>query len=203
MAFTITASSEEHGTIYPIGAVSVAEGADKVFSVTAYAGYVISNVWVDGLPVGAVSTYTFEGVVAAHTISVTFNSVPFDPVQFRIDFPEFADITKYPTSMLNFWAGMGDTLLNISRWGDRRPYGMSLFVAHNIVLAAKNSAAGAVGADPGSEGGMVSGESAGPISHNFDTSSVALEDAGEYNATSYGRMFLKLSRIVGTGGIHV
>uniref|UniRef100_A0A6M3M467 Uncharacterized protein n=1 Tax=viral metagenome TaxID=1070528 RepID=A0A6M3M467_9ZZZZ len=203
MAFTITASSEEHGTIYPIGAVSVAEGADKVFSVTAYAGYVISNVWVDGLPVGAVSTYTFEGVVAAHTISVTFNSVPFDPVQFRIDFPEFADITKYPTSMLNFWAGLGDTLLSISRWGDRRPYGMSLFVAHNIVLAAQNSATAVAGGDPGSSGGLVSGEGAGPLNYSIDTSSISEEGGGNYNESLYGRMFLRLARIVGTGGIHV
>lgn len=203
MDFTITASSEEHGSIYPNGGVSVAEGEDQLFSVVAYAGYVIANVWVDGNPVGAVSEYLFEDVTVDHTISATFTSVAFDPVQFRVDFPEFADATKHPTSMINFWMGLGDTLLNVNRWGDRRPYGLALFVAHNLVLAAQNLAAGVAGANPGQGIGLVSSESAGPISHSFDTNSGSVEGGANYNTTTYGVMFLQLARLVGTGGLQL
>jgi hypothetical protein len=203
MSFLITASSEDHGAITPNGGVLVDSGEDQSFSFVAYAGYVIANVWVDGIPVGAVSTYEFTNVIADHTISVTFSSVAFDPVQFRLDFPEFANATTYPLSMINFWMGLGDTLLNVTRWGDRRPYGLSLFVAHNITLAAMDSASGAAGVTPGVSTNLVSSESAGPISYSLDTQSVSEQDGGNYNETKYGRQFLRLCRIVGIGGAQV
>lgn len=127
----------------------------------------------------------------------------FDVEEFRESFPEFSDETKYPDSMIAFWAGYGDTLLNVQRWGNRRQYGMFLFVAHNISLAAMNAAGGASGAVPGFGIGVVSSESAGPISHSMDTQLAAIQDGANWNLTSYGVQYLQLARIVGTGGIHV
>ena len=68
--YTITASADANGTISPTGAVGVNEGINKVFSIGANTGYHISDVLVDGVSVGAVSTYTFINVIANHTISV-------------------------------------------------------------------------------------------------------------------------------------
>lgn len=76
--YTIEASSGANGTISPNGSVTVTAGADKAFTITADAGYHISDVTVDGVSKGAVSSYTFENVQANHTIHATFakNSTP-------------------------------------------------------------------------------------------------------------------------------
>ena len=71
--FTITASAGANGSISPSGAVSVNCGSDQTFSIAAASCYSISDVLVDGGSVGAVSTYTFLNVTAAHTISASFS----------------------------------------------------------------------------------------------------------------------------------
>ncbi len=70
--FTITASAGAHGSISPSGAVVVNYGVDQAFTIAADSGYHIADVLVDGGSVGAVSSYTFTNVQAAHTISATF-----------------------------------------------------------------------------------------------------------------------------------
>lgn len=76
--YTIIASSGANGTISPEGSVTVAAGTDKTFTITADTGYHISDVKVDGVSVGTVSSYTFKNVKANHTIHATFakNSNP-------------------------------------------------------------------------------------------------------------------------------
>jgi hypothetical protein len=70
--FTIIASAGTGGTISPAGAVSVQAGASRAFTISPAYRYRISNVTVDGVSKGAVSTYTFSNVNAPHTISATF-----------------------------------------------------------------------------------------------------------------------------------
>lgn len=201
--FIITAISDIHGFISPVGSIVVAEGEDKVFAIVPYTGYTVATVKIDGVNVGAVSTYTFVGVSAAHSIAVDFMAIPFSAEQFRIDFPEFTDITKYSSPMINFWSGLASSMLNVRRWGDKRPYGLALLVAHNIALAAQNSAQGALGAVPGVNLGVISSQSAGPISESLDVQSSIEIDGGSWNLTVYGRMYLRLARMVGIGGIQV
>lgn len=76
--YTIIASSGANGSIDPVGSVKVAAGTDKTFTITADTGYHISDVKVDGVSVGTVSSYTFKNVKANHTIHATFakNSNP-------------------------------------------------------------------------------------------------------------------------------
>ena len=69
---TITASSGANGSITPSGDVIVEEGEDQTFTIQAASGYEIEDVLVDGVSVGAVSSYTFQNVTAARTISATF-----------------------------------------------------------------------------------------------------------------------------------
>jgi hypothetical protein len=73
--FTITASAGTNGTISPSGGVTVTQGANKTFTITANSGYAISGVTVDGASVGAVTSYTFSNVQANHTISASFAAV--------------------------------------------------------------------------------------------------------------------------------
>lgn len=69
---TITASAGANGSISPTGATAVNCGNNQTYTITPNSGYVVDDVLVDGVSVGAVSTYTFTNVTAAHTISVSF-----------------------------------------------------------------------------------------------------------------------------------
>jgi len=71
--YTISASAGTGGTITPSGSISVNHGASRIFSISANTGYTITDVTVDGVSVGAVSSYTFSNVTANHTISATFS----------------------------------------------------------------------------------------------------------------------------------
>jgi hypothetical protein len=69
---TIIASANAGGTISPSGTVSVSSGTSRTFTITPSAGYRVASVLVDGVSVGAVTTYAFSNVTANHTIAVTF-----------------------------------------------------------------------------------------------------------------------------------
>ena len=70
--YVIQAQAGEGGQIAPSGKVSVTEGTDKTFTITADAGYVVKDVVVNGRSVGVVTTYTFKDVDADATIEVLF-----------------------------------------------------------------------------------------------------------------------------------
>ncbi|MBN2099404.1 MAG: hypothetical protein JW753_07395, partial [Dehalococcoidia bacterium] len=69
---TIAASAHVNGMISPCGAAKVSHGASQDFAITPDPGYRVADVLVDGSSVGAVTTYTFNNVVADHTISASF-----------------------------------------------------------------------------------------------------------------------------------
>ena len=71
-ANAITASAGANGSISPSGGVSVGYGANQSFTITPAAKYLVADVLVDGSSVGAVTSYAFANVTAAHTISATF-----------------------------------------------------------------------------------------------------------------------------------
>ena len=74
--FTITASSGSGGSISDEGVTTVAEGGSKTYTITPQSrDYEISDVLVDGVSVGAVTSYTFENVQGNHTIYVDFGII--------------------------------------------------------------------------------------------------------------------------------
>ncbi len=75
--YTITASSEEGGSISPSGTVQLSETWSKEFTITTSPGHAIDYVMVDGNSVGAVSSYTFTNVSSDHTISVKTKEAPY------------------------------------------------------------------------------------------------------------------------------
>ena len=76
ITYAITASAGEGGTISPSGSSQVIHGDSQTYTITPNSGYEIESVMVDGVNQGAVSSFTFSNVTAAHTISVTFKYVP-------------------------------------------------------------------------------------------------------------------------------
>gem|GEM_PF-5382956 len=75
--FTLTPTAGENGSISPSTVVTVNYNGSQTFTMTPADGYEVADVLVDGSSVGAVTSYDFTGVVANHTISVTFQLQTF------------------------------------------------------------------------------------------------------------------------------
>jgi len=76
--FNITASAGAGGKISPSGTATVSYGDDKTYTITPNTGYEIKSVTVDGVNKGKISSYTFNDINAAHTISATFVKKTFN-----------------------------------------------------------------------------------------------------------------------------
>ena len=63
LQYVITATAGTGGTITPSGDVFVPQFGSQTFTITPDTGYGIKDVLVDGVSVGAVSTYTFDNEV--------------------------------------------------------------------------------------------------------------------------------------------
>ena len=73
--YTINASADSGGSIFPSGSVSVNQGDSQTFTFSPNTNYLIDDVLVDGVsyaPAIASGSYTFTNVTANHTISVSF-----------------------------------------------------------------------------------------------------------------------------------
>lgn len=70
----IVATNGPNGTIFSAGNVAVPDGASETFSFTPSNGCQVTNVVVDGVSVGAPSSYTFANVTTNHTLAVFFNN---------------------------------------------------------------------------------------------------------------------------------
>jgi len=77
-AYTVNATAGSHGSITPEGPQTVIPGDSVSFVIQASVGYHIADVLVDGVSVGAVSTYQFEEVAANHTIEAQFTIDTFN-----------------------------------------------------------------------------------------------------------------------------
>lgn len=70
--YTITATAADGGIIKPSGPVRVESKKTQEFKITPDEGYYISDVIVDGMSVGPVTSYSFPNVRQHHTIEVRF-----------------------------------------------------------------------------------------------------------------------------------
>jgi hypothetical protein len=70
--YTIRASAGENGTISPSGNITVSPGSSRTFTITPAAGYDIQQVFLNGLNIGVLDSYSFTNIRGDHTIAVTF-----------------------------------------------------------------------------------------------------------------------------------
>jgi hypothetical protein len=136
-SYRIVASAGPHGSISPAETTSVACGADQGYTIAPDAGHHISDVLVDGVSIGAESTYTFTGVSAPHTIAASFaanqqtlaigvvgsGSVTKDPDQPTYDYGSAVTLNAVAGSGFRFAGWSGDTTgttdtLTVLLWGD-------------------------------------------------------------------------------------
>ncbi len=114
-----------------------------------------------------------------------------DNSSFRQNYPEFADTTKYPDAMLTYWTTVADIYVDTAKWDTLSDIGLSLALAHFLVLASGNQSL------PGSGAGLVNSQAAGPVSVGFDTQATTEERGGNWNLTVYGTQFLRMARLIG------
>ena len=72
--YSISAGAGTGGTISPAGVTSVAIGGNQSYAIAANCGYIVSDVLVDGVSQGAITSYTFSNVSASHTITATYTA---------------------------------------------------------------------------------------------------------------------------------
>lgn len=125
------------------------------------------------------------------------------PAQFRQDFPEFSDTTRYPDSLVTLWLTVGASLVNECRWGELTDIGIELVTAHHLAIAARDQQAAAGGGIPGQASGPMSSKAVDKVSVSYDTGAASLADAGFWNLTSYGTRYLGLARLMGAGGMQL
>jgi hypothetical protein len=71
-SYTITASVGSNGSISPKGNVTVKYGGSQTLTIKPNSYYQISDVKVDGVSKGAITSYTFNNVTSSHSISASF-----------------------------------------------------------------------------------------------------------------------------------
>lgn len=99
--FTINASAGTNGQISPSGAIQVPVHGNQTFTLTPEQGYTVDELIVDGVSQQRTLVYSFENVVADHTISASFRTA--NPTT----------LTAIPSN-LYFSAAGGDTSTNKS-----------------------------------------------------------------------------------------
>lgn len=125
--------------------------------------------------------------------------------QLRKDYSEFQNPTLYPDPIINEWIAFATLMITPSaqRWGSIFDNGVELFTAHYLVLGRRDAAAAAVGGMPGEVKGPANSKSVDKVSVGYDTQAVIELEAGHWNLTTYGLRFIRMSRMIGTGGIQV
>lgn len=123
---------------------------------------------------------------------------------FRVEFPAFSDIIKWPDSLISYALCEADAETGSSRWGayedechNFKRRGMFYFAAH--WLATNYGTAGAT-ADPSSDARLnVAGKSVGDESIQYRVA--AMMDAGNdwLTYTNYGQQFYRLRKRAGMG----
>lgn len=119
---------------------------------------------------------------------------------FRKQFKEFSDPSDYTDDDISTWLTISASMLDPVRWGTLFDLGASYFIAHNLVLSARDRKAVAFGGIPGAPTGVQSSKSVDKVSTSYDTKFI-VADAGFWNTTSYGMRFYQYMQLIGAGGV--
>lgn len=109
--YSITASVGSGGSISPSGSVKVTNGGSKTFDIKADSGYFISDVLVDGKSIGAVDSYTFSNVIAAHTIRAVFLKVEGLPYYLDGGNKKFIGFSSDASGAMKYISPKGSSVL--------------------------------------------------------------------------------------------
>ena len=77
ITYLMHSTADEGGTITPEGALTATQGSSLTYTITPNSDYRITAVTVDGISVGAVSSYTFNDLDSGHSITATFEKTSY------------------------------------------------------------------------------------------------------------------------------
>lgn len=122
---------------------------------------------------------------------------------FRTLFTEFASAARYPDPTISAYLALAPKFVNVDRWAELADFGVSLWIAHMLVLSAPNQAAAARGKTPGQRVGVINSKSIDGASVSYDTTVATLKDAGHWNMSTYGLQFKQYSQMMGAGPLQI
>lgn len=80
--YTVTVSCGDGGSVFPNGSNRLKEGSSRFFTITPDAGFVVADVKVNGMSVGAVSGYRISKISMDISLEVSFTMASADaPVE--------------------------------------------------------------------------------------------------------------------------
>ncbi|GJL36006.1 hypothetical protein TUM17576_28260 [Enterobacter hormaechei] len=120
--------------------------------------------------------------------------------QFRTDYPEFANETRYPDAIINRGLRKADAILDQNIQGSQFVELAELCTAHYAELGGKTLAAAAAGGVNTSSRGVLTSKSVDKVSASYDVSGVVDPDAGFWNSTGSGSEFFWWWSMYGAGG---
>jgi hypothetical protein len=109
------------------------------------------------------------------------------PADIRARHPEFGDVGVFSDATLQFWLDIAARNINVTQWGGRADDALIELACHMMVQAQASGSA--------SPSAVVS-ESVGGVSASYVSSSGELRNDTEISATSYGRTFLMMRRLI-------
>ena len=172
------------GTMYQTALqnfLQCAFGADSGVGTLQHPFY---NKVMNVLPVKFSNSYTFESL----------NCVVCEVVFMTSDLSHLvASVNNESISQTiqKGFIGVATVQVNATRWGGLYNHGVYLLLAHFLTLAQS----------PGTVEGLDTGQTVDGVSYSTDVGSITITDAGLYNKTSYGIMFIQLSRKMGAGPV--
>jgi len=129
--------------------------------------------------------------------------VKLTPSAFRINHPEFASSALYTNAQIVYYLEMAYSFLNEERWGSQLPYGIALYVAHNLALEARAMNIAKSGGVPGQPQGAPIEKKVGPVETRYATIPSGKEGDDYWNLTLYGIRFIRLVKLMGAGPIQI
>lgn len=135
---------------------------------------------------------------------IVYNTVPLSAQHMRDRLPAFEDAQRYSEHSMQYYLDLAFAALNRARWGQWFEMGQLWFAAHFLVLEDQDNTAVAAGRPPGQTGaGIITSKSVGSASISYDAQAVLEDRGGHWNATAYGRRYLRHSRMAGAGGVQL
>ena len=110
---------------------------------------------------------------------------------FRLAYPEFNDPGFFTSSAIVGLLATASLRLDADSWQDSLTQGVGLFVAHYLILSAKQLTSN------GSPQAVITSKTVGPITIAYDPNWTAIKNGGHWNLTGYGQQFIYLARLVG------
>lgn len=92
----ITATAGTGGNISAAGTAIVPNATDTTYTITPNANFGVADVKVDGVSVGAVTSYKFSNVTANHTIQATFTPLTGIALNKPVTAQSFTSATTTP-----------------------------------------------------------------------------------------------------------